>query len=75
MDTRFSVVGTVWEGLGGVALLEEVSLDAGFEVSKDVHHLQCPLCLVISDQNVSSQLFLPPYHGHDGHEASEMVAS
>ena len=28
------VGGTVWEGLGNVALLEEVSLGLGFEVSK-----------------------------------------
>ena len=39
----------VWEGLGGVALLEEVSLGVGFEVSnansKLVYSLSdCPSC-------------------------------
>jgi hypothetical protein len=34
MTTWSSVDGTVWEGLGSEALLEKVSLRAGFDVSK-----------------------------------------
>lgn len=52
---------TFWEGLRGVAFLEEVSLRAGFEVSKDLCHYQIVsppspaplfLCLMLVDQCV-----------------------
>lgn len=52
---------TVWEGLGGMALLEGgVSLGAGFELSKDLNHPVFCLCRLLVAQDVSSQLFLHP---------------
>lgn len=36
------VGGTAWEGLGGMALEEEMLLGHGFEVSKDSFHYQHP---------------------------------
>ena len=37
-----------------------VSFGVGFEVSENWIHFQCLLCLLMTHQDVSSQLFLPP---------------
>lgn len=48
-----------WEVLGGVALLEKYFTGVSFEVSK-TPPFSVSLCLLLSDQDVGSQLFLPP---------------
>lgn len=51
------------EELGGAVLLQKkCQVGVGFEVSKGLHHSQCILSSLLSDQEVSSQLFLPPRH-------------
>lgn len=47
------VSGSVWQGLGGVTLLEVVSLGKNFEVSEDSRFLVLFLCLMIMDQDGS----------------------
>ena len=62
MNTLYSILvyGTVWEGRGGVALLEEVChWGAGFEVSK-ASHIPSAL-LPHAYQDVSSELLLQHY--------------
>lgn len=56
LNTQSLVDGTAWEGLKG-----GVSLRLGFDMPKDWRHSQCVLCLLILDQDMSSQLFLPPW--------------
>lgn len=53
LNALFPVGGTVWEGLGGAALSEEVSLEVDFEVSK-AHAI--PHSAVCYGLDVSSQL-------------------
>ena len=58
LNTWSPANGTIWKGLEGVALLEEVcSLgrrEAGFEVSKESPHSHGGLCLLLVVQDVNS---------------------
>lgn len=50
--------GGIWEGLGGMVLLEEIlSVCANFEASEDLSHPQCTLSLLLGVQDVST----PPW--------------
>lgn len=52
LNTQSPVDDPVWEGLGGIALLEQgCHWGVGFEVSK-VHSQCVPLCLLLPDQGV-----------------------
>lgn len=42
LNTCSPVGGTAWEGLGGMALVKDVSLGEGLEVLKDSFHSHCP---------------------------------
>jgi hypothetical protein len=62
-----TVNGTIWEGLGGVALLEKVCQLLGFGVSKAHTRLSSHILsiwLLFVDQEASSQL---PCSCHGGH--------
>jgi hypothetical protein len=51
--------GTVWKGLGGVAL-QLLSLRSGFVVSRPMPLLMFYFCFLLVDQDVASQLFRFP---------------
>lgn len=59
LNTWSPVAGTIWKGLGGVALMEQICHRAGSEVSKASFHPQYIPCLLLTIQDVSSQF---PYH-------------
>lgn len=67
---------TIWEGLRGVVVLEEVCHWNGLCVSK-AHFQKLPFCLLPEDQNIkllvtgSATCLLTFYHGN--HESSETV--
>lgn len=57
LNTEFPGGETDWEGLRGVALLEEVCYRLlSFQ---ELCHSQCILCFLLVDQNVNSQLLQP----------------
>lgn len=48
LGTGNPVSGILWEGLGGLALVESVG--SGFEISKDPSHSPGALCLLLVDE-------------------------
>lgn len=60
------VGGSLWGGLGSVALLEEVSLEAGLESLQPCLLAVCALSFMLGVQDVNSQLAAPaamlPHH-------------
>jgi hypothetical protein len=53
----YDMVKGLWRSGGGMWCFNE----HGFEVSKYWSYFQCPLCPLLTDQDVSPQLFLSPY--------------
>lgn len=61
LNAPFPVSGTVWEGLGGVVLSEEVSLEVDFEVSKAHAIPHSAVCLWIRCKFSAAAQCLPAF--------------
>jgi len=62
LNTQALAGGTVWEGFGGVALLEEVChWEWALRFQRSMPFPVSALCLLLMDRHVSSQLLLPQH--------------